>query len=72
MLKLDIQKLIYRTKYTNLQRASSSKINQNFGMVPNFDSCDVTHSESSTPVSSNRESQQRSFTINSSYNSLGN
>ena len=67
MLKLDIQKLIYQTKYSNLQIASSTKSNQNFGMVRSFHSCGVTRSNSSTPVSSNCGSQQRSFTIDSSY-----
>ena len=56
MLKLDIQKLIYQTKYSNLQIANSSQSNQNFGMVGSFNSCDVTRSESSTPISSNRGS----------------
>ena len=42
MLKIDIRKLIYQTKYSNLQIASSTQINQNFKMVRSFDSCDVT------------------------------
>ena len=71
MLKLDTQKLIYQIKYSNLQITSSIQSNQNFGMVRSFDSCDVTRSESSAPISSNRGSQQRSFTIDSSYGSFG-
>ena len=71
MLKIDIQKLIYQTKYSNLKIASSSQSNQNFGMLRSFDSFDVTRSESSTPISSNRRSQQRSFTIDRSYSSFG-
>ena len=55
-LKLDIQKLIYQTKYSNLQIASSTQRNQNFEIVRSFDSCDVTRSESSSPISSNRGS----------------
>ena len=53
MPKLDIQKLIYQAKYTNLQIASSSQSKKNFGIVSNFESYDVTGSESSTPISSN-------------------
>ena len=70
MLKFDIQELIYQTKYSNLQIASSTQSNQNFGMVCSFDSCDVTRSESNAPISSNRGSQQQSFTIDSSYSSF--
>ena len=65
MLKLDMQKLIYQTKYSNLQIVSSSQTYQNFGIVRSFDSCDVTFSEYCTPMSSNRGSKQRSFTIDS-------
>ena len=66
MLKLDMQKLIYQTKYSNLQVVSSSQSYQNFGIVCNFDSCDVTFSESCTPISSNRGSKQRPLIIGSS------
>ena len=61
-----MQKLIYQTKYSNLQIVSSSQTYQNFGIVCSFDSCDVTFSEYCTPMSSNRGSKQRSFTIDSS------
>ena len=71
MLKIDIQKLIYQTKYSNLQIASSTQSNQNFKMVRSFDSCDVTGSKISAPISSDRGSQQRSFTIDSRYGSFG-
>ena len=71
MLKIDIQKLIYQTKHSDLQIASSSQSQQKFGMVRSFDSCNVTRSKSSTPISSNRGSQKRSFTIESSCNSFG-
>ena len=63
ILKLDIQKLIYQTKYSNLQIVSSTQSNQNFGMVCSFHSCDVTHYKSSTPISSNCGSQQFSLLI---------
>ena len=71
MPKLDIQKLIYQAKYTNLQIASSSQIKKNFGLVSNFESYDVTGSESSAPMSSNYGSQQQSVTIDSNYSSFG-
>ena len=71
MLKLDIQKLIFQTNYSNLQIASGTQSNQNFAMVRSFDSCDVTRSESSAPITPNRGLQQRSFTIDSSYVSYG-
>ena len=71
MLNLHIQKLIYQTKYSKLQIASSNQSNQNFGIVGSFDSCDVTRRERSTQISANGGSQQRSFTIDSSYGSFG-
>ena len=67
MMKLDRQKLSYQINYTNLQIASSSQNNQKFEMVPSFDSCDVTRSKSSNPVSSNHGSQQLSCTTDSSF-----
>ena len=67
MMKLDRQKLSYQINYTNLHTASSSQNNQNFGMIPSFDSCDVTRSKSSNPVSSNHGSQQLSFTTDNSF-----
>ena len=53
MARLEKQMLIYQAKNTNLQIASSSQSKQNFGMVSNFESYDITGSESSTPISSN-------------------
>ena len=53
MARLEKQMLIYQAKNTKLQIASSSQSKQNFGMVSNFESYDITGSESSTPISSN-------------------
>ena len=61
-----MQKLIYQTKYSNLQIVSSSQSYQNFWIVRSFDSCDVTFNESYTPISSNRGSKERPFIIDSS------
>ena len=63
MLKLDIQKLIYQTKYSNLQIASSLIVVMSHVAKVALQSVQILN------LSSNPR-QQRSFTIDSSYSSF--